>query len=151
MPAHAKAIEENDTPPTLALRKRFAEMGFMGINLPTEYGGAGLGHFEAVLILEELAKISVAVAFPVFEASFGPALAIAHFAPEALRQRILPKVCSGEIVVAVSMSEPQAGTALTDLKTTGKRDGDKIILNGNRQHRHQHDHRLNTSVYYRLK
>ena len=69
LPAHAKAIEENDTPPTLALRKRFAEMGFMGINLPTEYGGAGLGHFEAVLILEELAKISVAVAFPVFEAA----------------------------------------------------------------------------------
>ena len=133
LPAHAKAIEENDTPPTLALRKRFAEMGFMGINLPTEYGGAGLGHFEAVLILEELAKISVAVAFPVFEASFGPALAIAHFAPEALRQRILPKVCSGEMVVAVSMSEPQAGTALTDLKTTGKRDGDKIILNGNKR------------------
>ena len=133
LPAHAKAIEEDDTPPTLALRKRFAEMGFMGINLPTEYGGAGLGHFEAVLILEELAKISVAVAFPVFEASFGPALAIAHFAPEALRQRILPKVCSGEMVVAVSMSEPQAGTALTDLKTTGKRDGDKIILNGNKR------------------
>ena len=95
LPAHAKTIEENDTPPTLALRKRFAKMGFMGINLPTTYGGAGLGHFEAVLILEELAKISVAVAFPVFDASFGPALAIAHFAPEALRQRILPKVCSG--------------------------------------------------------
>ena len=46
LPAHAKAIEENDTPPSLALRKRFAEMGFMGINLPTEYGGAGLGHFD---------------------------------------------------------------------------------------------------------
>ena len=133
LPAHAKDIENNNSPPNLVLRKRFAEMGFMGINLPSAYGGAGLGHFEAVLILEELAKISVAVAFPVFEASFGPALAIAHFAPKALQQRILPQVCSGEMVVAVSMSEPHAGTALTDLKTSGKLSGDKIILNGSKR------------------
>ena len=130
---HAKQIEESNTPPSLALRKRFAEMGFMGINLPTEYGGAGLGHFEAVLILEELAKVSVAVAFPVFEASFGPSLAIAHFAPEQLRRRILPSVCSGDMVVAVSMSEPQAGTALTDLKTRGQINGDKVVLNGSKR------------------
>ncbi len=133
LPAHATDIENNNAPPNLVLRKRFAEMGFMGINLPSAYGGAGLGHFEAVLILEELAKISVAVAFPVFEASFGPALAIAHFAPKALQQRILPKVCSGEMVVAISMSEPNAGTALTDLKTRGKLSGDKIILNGSKR------------------
>ena len=133
LPAHATDIENNDAPPNLVLRKRFAEMGFMGINLPSAYGGAGLGHFEAVLILEELAKISVAVAFPVFEASFGPALAIAHFAPKALQQRILPQVCSGEMVVAISMSEPNAGTALTDLKTRGKLNGDKIILNGSKR------------------
>ena len=133
LPAHATDIENNNAPPNLFLRKRFAEMGFMGINLPSAYGGAGLGHFEAVLILEELAKISVAVAFPVFEASFGPALAIAHFAPKALQQRILPQVCSGEMVVAISMSEPNAGTALTDLKTRGKLNGDKIILNGSKR------------------
>ena len=133
LPAHATDIESNNAPPNLVLRKRFAEMGFMGINLPSAYGGAGLGHFEAVLILEELAKISVAVAFPVFEASFGPALAIAHFAPKALQQRILPQVCSGEMVVAISMSEPNAGTALTDLKTRGKLSGDKIILNGSKR------------------
>ena len=101
----------------------------MGINLPSAYGGAGLGHFEAVLILEELAKISVAVTFPVFEASFGPALAIAHFAPKVLQQRILPQVCSGEMVVAFQC-QANAGTALTDLKTRGKLNGDKIILNG---------------------
>ncbi|MEK9744428.1 MAG: acyl-CoA dehydrogenase family protein [Candidatus Puniceispirillum sp.] len=130
LPAHAKHIEETNQSPSLALRKRFAEMGFLGINLPTAYGGAGLGHFEAVLVLEELAKVSVAVAFPVFEASFGPALAIAHFAPEALRAKILPAVCAGDMVVAVSMSEPQAGTALTDLKTTGRINGDTVVVNG---------------------
>ena len=131
--AEAKLIEKNDVPASHALRQKFAEMGFLGMNLPTKYGGAGLGHFEAVLVLEELAKISVAAAFPVFEASFGPSLAIAHFAPEELRQRILPAVCRGDMVVAVSMSEPQAGTALTDLKTTARQNGDTIILNGNKR------------------
>ena len=131
--AEAKHIEEHDVPASHALRQKFAEMGFLGINLPAKYGGAGLGHFEAVLVLEELAKISVAAAFPVFEASFGPSLAIAHFAPEELRRRILPAVCRGDMVVAVSMSEPEAGTALTDLKTTARLDGDKIILSGNKR------------------
>ena len=115
LPAHAKHIEKTSQSPSLDLRKRFAVLGFLGINLSTAYGGAGLGHFEAVLVLEELAKISVAVAF-VFEASFGPTLAIAHFAPESLREKILPAVCAGDMVIAISMSEPQAGTALTDLK-----------------------------------
>ena len=91
--AEAKHIEEHDVPASHALRQKFAEMGFLGMNLPARYGGAEMGHFEAVLVLEELAKASVAVAFPVFEASFGPSLAIAHFAPEELRQRILPEVC----------------------------------------------------------
>ena len=85
------------------------------------------------MVLEELAIITIAVAFPVFEASFGPSLAIADFALEERRQRILPAVCSGDMVVAVSMSDPQAGTALTDLKTTARLAGDKIILNGNKR------------------
>ena len=131
--AEAKFIEETDTPPSHKLCKKFAEIGFLGINLPKRYGGAGLGHFEAVLILEELAKVSIAAAFPVFEASFGPSLAIAHFASEELRQRILPAVCRGDMIVAVSMSEAQAGTALTDLKTTAKISGNKIILNGSKR------------------
>ena len=131
--AEAKIIEEKDVPASRELIKEFARMGFMGINLPKRYGGAGLGHLEAVLILEEIAKISIAVAFPVFEASFGPTLAIANFASEELRSRILPAVCQGDMVVAVSMSEPQAGSALTDLKTTAKLMENKIILNGNKR------------------
>ena len=105
----------------------------MGVNLPAKYGGGEMSHLDAVLVLEELAKISCAVAFPVFESSFGPALAIAHFAPEEMRARILPQVCSGDMIVAVSMSEPQAGTALTDLKTNGVIKGDKVIINGTKR------------------
>ena len=133
LPELARQIEDSSTPPPKSLLKRYAELGLMGVNLPVEYGGGGMSHLDAVLVLEELAKISCAVAFPVFESSFGPALAIAHFAPEEMRRRVLPLVCSGDMIIAVSMSEPQAGTALTDLKTRATVKGDKVIVNGNKR------------------
>ena len=129
----AKEIEENDSPPSREILKRFADLGFLGVNLPEEYGGAGLSHFEAVLVLEEIAKISIAVAFPIFESSFGPALAISSFASSNLKKEVLPKVCSGDMVLAVSMSEPNAGSALTDLTTTANILEDKVILNGQKR------------------
>ena len=129
----ARQVEESDEPPGIELRKRFAEMGFLGANLPEQYGGAGMSHLDAVLVLEEIAKVSIAVAFPIFESCFGPCLAIAHFGSEDLKQRILPQVCNGDIVVAVSMSEPDAGSALTDLTTRATEQGDQVILNGQKR------------------
>ena len=129
----AREIEKNDKPPSRDILKRFAELGFLGINLPEKYGGAGLSHFEAVLVLEEIAKISIAVAFPVFESSFGPALAISSFAPDELKKEVLPKVCLGDMVIAVSMSEPNAGSALTDLTTKANILEDKVVLNGQKR------------------
>ena len=133
LPDIANEIEKNDKPPGRDVLKRFAELGFLGVNLPVEFGGAGLSHFDAVLVLEEIAKISIAVAFPIFESSFGPALAISSFAPIELKNNILPKVCSGDMVIAVSMSEPNAGSALTDLVTKAEVKQDKIILNGQKR------------------
>ena len=66
----AKEIEKTNIPPNEDLLKRYAELGFLGINLSTDYGGVGLSHFDAVLVLEEIAKISIAVAFPIFESCF---------------------------------------------------------------------------------
>ncbi len=126
----AQEIERSGEAPGPAVLKRFAEMGLLGINLPQAYGGQGLGHLEAVIALEELARLSPALAFPVFESCFGPVLAIAHFADEGLKQRILPKVCAGEMIVAVAMSEAGAGTALTDLTTRAVAEGDEIVVEG---------------------
>lgn len=129
----AAAIEAADKPPDRMLVKRYAEMGLLGINVPAALGGLGLGNLEALVVLEEFAKLSSAVAFPVFESSVGPVKAIEHFAPAALRDRIVPAVCRGEMIVAVSMSEPDAGSALTDLRTRGRIDGDSVVLNGTKR------------------
>ncbi|MFC7500050.1 acyl-CoA dehydrogenase family protein [Enterovirga sp. GCM10030262] len=133
LPAIAAELERDNKPPSHDLIRRYAEMGFLGINVSSDLGGLGLGNIEALVVLEEFAKISSAVAFPIFESSVGPVRAIEHFAPDALRKRIVPAVCAGDMIVAVSMSEPDAGSALTDLKTRGVIRGDKVILNGTKR------------------
>jgi alkylation response protein AidB-like acyl-CoA dehydrogenase len=128
--ALADHLEEVDESVSASWMKRFGELGFLGINVPEAFGGHGLSHFDAVLVLEEFARISPAVAMPVFEANFGPMAVLVHFAPEPLRRRVVPRVCAGELIVAVTMSEPDAGSALTDLRTKGELNGSKVVLNG---------------------
>ena len=129
----ARQVESDDEPPSREIVKRYAELGLLGVNIPEELGGVGMSHFDAVLVLEEVAKVSPAVAFPIFESSFGPALAIAHFAPDALRQRVIPKVCAGEMIISVAMSEPGAGTALTDLTTKAVVSNGKVTVSGQKR------------------
>lgn len=133
LPAIAVELERDNKPPSHELVKRYAEMGFLGINVSSDLGGLGLGNIEALIVLEEFAKISSAVAFPIFESSVGPVRAIEYFASDSLKKRIVPAVCSGDMVVAVSMSEPDAGSALTDLKTKGVIKGDKVVINGTKR------------------
>jgi len=129
----AAETERSGNPPSRELLRDYAQMGFLGINVDARYGGLGLGNIEALVVLEEFAKVSAALAFPVFESSVGPVRAIERFASEALRQRVVPKVCAGELIVAVSMSEPQAGSALTDLTTRAEMRGDRLIINGTKR------------------
>lgn len=129
----AAQIDREDNPPPHSLVREYAEMGFLGINVSPEYGGLGLGNLEALIVLEEFGKCSSALAFPVFESCVGPVRSVEHFAGEALRRRIIPRVCSGEMIVAVSMSEPQAGSALSDLTTRAQVHSDRVVLNGTKR------------------
>jgi butyryl-CoA dehydrogenase len=133
LPAIAAECERDNVPPSHDLVRRYAEMGFLGINVPAELGGLGLGNLEALIVLEEFAKISSAVAFPIFESSVGPVRAIEHFGSDSLKRRVVPAVCKGEMVVAIGMSEPDAGSALTDLKTKGVVKGDRLVINGTKR------------------
>lgn len=133
LPAIAQEIETSDEPPSHALIAEFAGHGFLGINIPEALGGLGQGNLEALIVLEEFGKISSAVAFPVFESCVGPVRAIERFANDALKARVVPRVCSGEIVVAIAMSEPAAGSALTDLTTRAEIRGEHVVLNGTKR------------------
>lgn len=131
--AVAAQIELTGKPPNKKIIQKFSNMGFLGVNLPQKYGGLGMSNFEAVLVLEEVAKISIALAFPVFESCFGPALAISYFASEKLKEKTLSKVCSGKMILAVAMSEPHAGSALTDLSTSATISNGRVLVNGTKR------------------
>ena len=112
----AEAAERDDEPPGPGIVARFAEMGFLGINLDPAFGGQGAGHLEAVLVLEEIAKISPAVAFPVFESCFGPVLAIQHFSDRSLKERLSPHCpeIQGCIRCGVCIETPNPDYALPE-------------------------------------
>jgi butyryl-CoA dehydrogenase len=133
LPETAERLEATNEAPSHELVHEYAEMGFLGINVPSEYGGLGLGNLEALIVLEEFAQISSAVAFPVFESCVGPVRAIERFGDERLAKEVVPAVCRGEKLVAVSMSEPQAGSALTDLTTRAEFRGDEVVINGTKR------------------
>ncbi len=133
LPEVAAHLEETNEGVSRELLAEFASMGFLAINVPESLGGLGLGNLEALIVLEEFGRISSAVAFPVFESCVGPVRAIERFADPKLAAEVVPAVARGEKVVAVSMSEPQAGSALTDLKTRAEIKGDEVVINGTKR------------------
>ncbi len=146
----ADEIEKTGEPPSRELIHEFAEMGYLGINVAEEYGGHGFGNLEALIVVEEVARISAAVAFPIFESCVGPVRAIERFAGEALKREVVPAVCRGDAVVAIAMSEANAGSALTDLTTRAGIDGDSIVVNGSKRWCSGGGHADGYVVYARL-
>ena len=112
------------------LMKKYAELGLVGMTLSPEHGGGGRPGIDAILAIEELAKISPMIAAPVFESNVGPVRIIDTFGTEAQKSAILPGVCKGELSVSVCMTEPEAGSDLTSLTTKLVDKGDHYLLNG---------------------
>ena len=129
----AEEIEQSGEPPSAELIREFALMGYLGINVPEDLGGQGLSNLDALIVVEELGRVSSAIAFPVFESCVGPVRAIEKFASRELAEEVVPAVCSGEKVVAIAMSEPAAGSALTDLTTRADVQGKEVVLNGTKR------------------
>ncbi len=150
MPAVAEACERDNEAPSKGVRQALAQQGFLGVNVATEYGGMGQSNLDAILVLEQFARISTASAFPVFESCVGPIKAIEHFAEEDLKVRVLPKVCNGDIQVGVCMSEPNAGTALTDLTTRAEPTSSGFLVNGQKRWTSGGGHADGYVVYCRL-
>lgn len=108
----------------LNLLKSMGEMGLLGLTAPEEYGGAGLDATSSTIVHEELAfsDAGFALAYLAHSALFVNNLA--YNGNEEQKQRILPKVCSGEWIGAMAMSEPDAGTDVLGLSTTAELQSD---------------------------
>lgn len=115
-------------------REAWAKMGASGFLcpwLPEEYGGSGADFLYSVVIAEELARAgAVSLMAPLHSDIIAPY--IHRLGTEAQKRRWLPKCASGEIVLAIAMSEPNAGSDLAALATRAERDGDAYVVNGSK-------------------
>src|SRR6476620_5824366 len=109
------------------------KQGFLGLEVPEEYGGAGAGdyRFNAVL-LEELSHVNAALSSCVGIHADIVAPYLVELTTEEQRKRWLPGVASGEMLTAIGMTEPSGGSDLASLKTTAVKDGDDWIINGSK-------------------
>jgi len=110
--------------------RKLAKLGVLGMTVPEEYGGMGLPVFDTALILEEIAKVDYVTAMAVLGEAGVQTRVIATYAPEEIKRRILPKVCSAECILAICMTEPHAGTDVANYRTNATVKGDRVILNG---------------------
>lgn len=131
-------------------RERLASLGLLGLALPEEYGGGGAELLDALIVIEELAKASQVAAFQVFEANTGPARVVQLFGTEEQKQRLLPPIIAGERTMAVTISEPEAGSAATDLQTAARLEGDHYVIDGTKRWCSGAGHAEQYLVYVRL-
>ncbi|MGB3546486.1 MAG: acyl-CoA dehydrogenase family protein [Saprospiraceae bacterium] len=106
------------------------EQGFLGILVPHEYGGAGLGYAEYITVIDEIAQVCGAVGLSVAAHNSLCTNHILSFGTEEQKQKWLPRLASGEWVGAWGLTEPNTGSDAGRMRTVAVKDGDDYILNG---------------------
>ena len=125
---NADAWEEAGRVPKSVWRK-MGDQGFLCMDVPEEYGGLGADFLYSVILTEELGRTgNTGLAAPLHSDIVVPY--ISSFASEELKKKYLPGCVSGELITAVAMTEPNAGSDLAAIRTTAVEDGDDIVING---------------------
>jgi len=109
-----------------------AKQGLMGISLPEHDGGQGGTLMDAVIAIEQVAAVCPRSADVVQFGNFGPIRTFAEYGSEAQKKRWLGDLLSGRMVMSLGMTEPDAGSAVTDLKTSARADGTHYAVNGSK-------------------
>jgi alkylation response protein AidB-like acyl-CoA dehydrogenase len=105
------------------------KLGFIGVNLPEQYGGGGAGMYELAIVLEELAAAGCGLLMLVVSPAICGTI-IARFGTESQKQDWLPRLASGSAIMAFGITEPDAGSNSHKLTTVAERDGDTWVLSG---------------------
>ena len=118
----------NDYPWDVA--RLMADQGLLGITIPEDSGGQGGSLMDAVIAIQTVASVCPRSADVVQAGNFGPIRVLAEYGSDEQKHRILKKLLAGESLIAVAMTEPEAGSAVTDLSTTAIPDGEGFRING---------------------
>ena len=112
--------------------QKAGDMGFMGIFIPEEYGGSGLGYHEYVAIIQEISKVDPSIGLSVAAHNSLCTGHIFYFGNEQQKKKWLPKLASGQWIGAWGLTEHNTGSDAGGMNTTATKDGDYYILNGSK-------------------
>src|ERR1043165_7597403 len=110
--------------------KQMGELGMLGMAIPEEYGGAGIGDYRYNVVLQEEAARALVTLSTVRTQLEGILPYFLHYANEEQRQRWFPGLAAGTLLTAIAMTEPGTGSDLAGMRTTAARDGADWIING---------------------
>ncbi len=111
---------------------KLGELGLLGLTVEEEYGGSGLGYLEHVVAVEEISRASASVGLSYGAHSNLCVNQIRRWGTPEQKARYLPKLCSGEHVGSLAMSEPGAGSDVVGMRTRAEKRGDRYVLTGNK-------------------
>lgn len=109
---------------------RLASLGVMGLTVPEAYGGVGPDVVATMATIEELASRSMAVCSPYIQSACYAGMNLAELGSEEQKRDLLPRVAAGEMMFAYGISEPDVGADVASVKTTARREGDAVVVNG---------------------
>jgi len=112
---------------------KLAELGFLGVCIPEEYGGAGADFLSYILVLEELSRADAGVGVTVAVHTSAVSLPILAFGSDEQRSRFVPPLARGEVIGAFALTEPEAGSDAGSLRTAAVADGDGWTITGSKQ------------------
>ena len=127
----AAEIDSNNEFP-MDMWPKFGQLGLLGMTVAEEYGGSNLGYLGHAIVMEEISRVSASVGLSYGAHSNLCLNQIQKNGSPAQRERYLPKLCSGEHIGALAMSEPGAGSDVVSMRLRAQQQGDKFILNGNK-------------------
>ena len=128
---YVEAWEAQRIFPAHELFKKMGNLGLLGLSYPEEYGGGGVDYWYSVVFLEEIGRIhcaGVPMGIAVHTDMATPALA--EFGSHELKQRFLAPAIAGDMVAAIAISEPDAGSDVAAIRTRAEADGDDYVING---------------------
>ncbi|MFI6444049.1 acyl-CoA dehydrogenase family protein [Kitasatospora sp. NPDC050543] len=111
------------------LARAIARRGWIGVTIPREYGGLGLGHLAKTIIVEELSRVSGAMGAIAQASQLGVAKVI-HFGSAGQRRKWLPRFASGQALPTIAVTEPESGGHVLGMSGTARREGEEYVLNG---------------------
>ncbi|KAF4083936.1 hypothetical protein AMELA_G00123070 [Ameiurus melas] len=122
----------NDFPRMKEFWKEAGDLGLLGITAPVEYGGTGLGYLDHVIVMEEISRVSGAVALSYGAHSNLCVNQLVRHGNQKQKEKYLSKLITGEHVGALAMSESNSGSDVVSMKMTARKEGDHYVLNGNK-------------------